>query len=255
MWNTILLIGKSTLGTIIALIAVYTGMIGRVPKKEEELKNIQGHLTPTLLFLLEVILTITLGFVVTKNFWWALAIWSLGGYFLAYLIEDLYWRFTPKEKNEQIVKTKIEKHQKEEKETDAWLVEHQKEERERKRIESMSPAQLQVLIDDINSGRPIYNAPPLQLEEIEISSAVIRGADKAELAKMITLLDKRSDREYNSDKTAYSDTCDLIKEIGRKLNRDGGEDLMKEVLTRAGTLGCNTRFVEREWNGIGTWLG
>jgi hypothetical protein len=47
----------------------------------------------------------------------------------------------------------------------------------------------------------------------------------------------------------------LIKEIGRKLDSDGSEDLMKEVLIHAGSLGCNTRFVEREWDGIDTWWG
>jgi hypothetical protein len=51
-----------------------------------------------------------------------------------------------------------------------------------------------------------------------------------------------------------SDTSE-IRRVGRALDEKGGEDLMKEVLSRAGEMGCNIRFVEREWNGIGTWWG
>jgi hypothetical protein len=51
-----------------------------------------------------------------------------------------------------------------------------------------------------------------------------------------------------------SDTSE-IRRVGRALDEKGGEDLMKEVLSHAGELGCNIRFVEREWNGIGTWWG
>jgi len=94
-----------------------------------------------------------------------------------------------------------------------------------------------------------------QNASMEITSATIRNASNEELAQMISALDKRSDIEYSSDKAAYSNTCSLIREIGRKLDREGGEELMKQVLVRAGAYGCNTRFVEREWNGIGTWLG
>jgi len=75
------------------------------------------------------------------------------------------------------------------------------------------------------------------------------------MARILYTLDKRSDGEYSSDKEAYYQTCKLIKEVGKTLDRKGGEDLMKEVLTRAGSLGSNTRFIEREWDGIGTWLG
>jgi hypothetical protein len=75
------------------------------------------------------------------------------------------------------------------------------------------------------------------------------------MARILYTLDKRSDVEYASDKGAYDETCRLIKDVGKTLERKGGEDLMKQVLTRAGSLGSNTRFIEKEWNGIGTWLG
>jgi hypothetical protein len=241
MWHTILFIGELILGTIIALITVYFGMLGGVPKKEEELKKIQGHLTPIWLYLLEILFTI----------WWTLGIWIFGGGMLGTLIENILWSTTPKEK----IKNKIEKAQKDKRETDTWWVEQQREERERKRRESMSPEQLMAEINRLENTSIASRNAPSQVNEMDINSASIRNASTEELARMLSALDKRSDREYSSDKASYSNTCSLIKEIGRKLNRDGSEELMKQVLVRAGSLGCNTRFVEREWNGIGTWLG
>ena len=72
---------------------------------------------------------------------------------------------------------------------------------------------------------------------------------------MLYKLDRRSDREYAEDRAVFDQTCRLIKQIGEGLNRHGGEDLMKQVLTRAGSMGANTRFVEGLWDGIGTWMG
>jgi tetratricopeptide (TPR) repeat protein len=96
---------------------------------------------------------------------------------------------------------------------------------------------------------------PVQVREAGISNESIRNASEGELASMLCKLDRRSSQEYNSDKSAYSTTCELIKEIGRKLDSDGGEELMRNVLVRAGRMGCNTRFVEGEWDRIGTWMG
>jgi HEAT repeat protein len=77
-----------------------------------------------------------------------------------------------------------------------------------------------------------------------------------ELAKMLAILYKQSNQQYESDdKQAYEATLGLIKDIGKKLNLKGEEGLMRQVLIKAGSLGCNTRFVEREWSGIGTWRG
>lgn len=84
---------------------------------------------------------------------------------------------------------------------------------------------------------------------------ICRGGDYEELARILYTLDKQSDWQYDSEKEAYGKTCDLIKEVGKELDRKGGEELMKQVLVRAGSLGCNTRFIEREWSGIGTWWG
>lgn len=76
-----------------------------------------------------------------------------------------------------------------------------------------------------------------------------------ELAKLLANLDKQSNKEYETDTNAYQTTLGLIKYIGEKLNDEGGEELMRQVLTESRSFGCNTRFVEREWNRIGSWLG
>ncbi|OGO29077.1 MAG: hypothetical protein A2Z16_16655 [Chloroflexi bacterium RBG_16_54_18] len=68
-------------------------------------------------------------------------------------------------------------------------------------------------------------------------------------------LDRRSDEEYESDKSAYQHTCETIKEIGSELHRRGGENLMRNILLIAGSEGCNIDFIGREWNGIGAWQG
>jgi hypothetical protein len=98
-------------------------------------------------------------------------------------------------------------------------------------------------------------AAPGQEMEADIRIESIRNARESELAGMLCSLDRRSGQEYISDKAAFSATCELIKEIGRKLDSQGGEELMKKVLVRAGALGCNTRFIEGEWDRIGTWMG
>ena len=104
---------------------------------------------------------------------------------------------------------------------------------------------------------PIQETPIKKPAEITWSSIFDAGrnGDYEELARMLVTLDKRSDREYASDQDAYKKTCGLIKDLGKELDRRGGEDLMKQVLTRAGSFGCNMRFIEGEWDGIGTWLG
>lgn len=70
----------------------------------------------------------------------------------------------------------------------------------------------------------------------------LTNEDYVAVAKYLVAMEKRSDTSE-------------IRRIGRALDEKGGEDLMKEVLSRAGEVGCNIRFVEREWNGIGTWWG
>lgn len=76
-----------------------------------------------------------------------------------------------------------------------------------------------------------------------------------ELAKLLAKLDKQSSKEYETDKNAYETTLKLIKYLGEKLNDEGGEELMRQVLALSGSFGCNTRFVDREWTGIGSWFG
>jgi TusA-related sulfurtransferase len=95
---------------------------------------------------------------------------------------------------------------------------------------------------------------PVEMDRLSISNMCQKG-DYGRLARMLYTLDMQSDRQYDSDKEAYGRTCDLIKEVGRQLDQKGGEELMKQVLVRAGSLGCNTRFIEREWSGIGSWWG
>jgi hypothetical protein len=84
---------------------------------------------------------------------------------------------------------------------------------------------------------------------------LIANQDYEAVARALVSLDKQSDIDYATDQENYKLTCWQIKGIGRALNEQGGEDLMRQVLNRAGELGCNTRFVEHEWNGIGTWWG
>ena len=90
---------------------------------------------------------------------------------------------------------------------------------------------------------------------MDITSESIAKASNDELAQMLKELDSRSDWEYEHDKTAYGTTLSYIKQIGTKLDSLGGEETMRNVLQEAGALGCNTRFIEREWNGIGSWWG
>lgn len=100
------------------------------------------------------------------------------------------------------------------------------------------------------------NRSPL-VEEIDESAIISanRSGNDEQMAKLLFLLDRQSDREYSADQAVSSRTNSLIKYIGDILNRNGGEDRMRAVLMRAGQMGCNTRFIEREWNGIGTWWG
>jgi len=76
-----------------------------------------------------------------------------------------------------------------------------------------------------------------------------------EIAKLLVDLDRKSNKEYNVNPEAYKITLKSIKHIGSKLDQEGGMQLMIRVLTQAGQYGCNTRFIEREWNGIGSWRG
>ena len=90
---------------------------------------------------------------------------------------------------------------------------------------------------------------------MEITIQTIGAANHDDLARMLVELDRRSDAEYETDKEAYQRTIKYIHDIGKKLDSEGGMDLMTSVLTTAGSIGCNTRFIEREWNGIGSWWG
>ena len=90
---------------------------------------------------------------------------------------------------------------------------------------------------------------------MDINGESIANASNDELAQMLKELDSRSDWEYEHDKTAYATTLRYIKQIGTKLDSLGGEETMRNVQQQAGALGCNTRFIEREWNGIGSWWG
>lgn len=90
---------------------------------------------------------------------------------------------------------------------------------------------------------------------MDINNESIANASNEELAQMLAELDRNSDWQFENDKEAYNTTLQYIKAIGEKLNSEGEEDLMRKVLQSAGSLGCNTRFIEREWNGIGSWWG
>jgi hypothetical protein len=90
---------------------------------------------------------------------------------------------------------------------------------------------------------------------MEINSDLIKETSDEDLIDFMLELDKRSDQEYQNDKSAYEKTRELIKEIGRELHCRGGEKLMRNILLIAGSEGCNTDFIEREWSGIGSWLG
>jgi hypothetical protein len=49
--------------------------------------------------------------------------------------------------------------------------------------------------------------------------------------------------------------CDeLLTEIGVQLYAEGGERRMHAALDRAHMLGLRGHYVERHWNGIGTWV-
>ncbi|KAF0225790.1 MAG: HEAT repeat-containing PBS lyase [Erysipelotrichaceae bacterium] len=96
-----------------------------------------------------------------------------------------------------------------------------------------------------------------QLEE-QLSDIISNYAEFAmieEIAKLLVDVDRKSNKEYNVNPEAYKTTLKSIKHIGTKLNHVGGMQLMIKVLTQAGQYGCNTRFVEREWDGIGSWRG
>ena len=90
---------------------------------------------------------------------------------------------------------------------------------------------------------------------MEINSEVIRKTSDEDMIDIMLELDKRSDQEYQNDKSAYEQTRVLVKEIGRELHRRGGEKLMRNILMIAGSEGLNEEFFDREWSGIGSWLG
>jgi HEAT repeat protein len=117
-------------------------------------------------------------------------------------------------------------------------------------------------VDKIKEELPIKEVLPIK-EQISIKEQIFEylsdyseSAMIEELAKMLSVLYKQSNQEYESDnKDAHEITLGLIKYIGEKLNLKGGEGLMRQVLIQAGSFGCNTRFIEREWSGIGAWRG
>ena len=90
---------------------------------------------------------------------------------------------------------------------------------------------------------------------MEINSDLIKETSDEDLIDFMLELDSRSDQEYQNDKSAYEQTRELVKEIGRELDRRGGEKLMRNVLMIAGAEGLNEEFFDREWSGIGSWLG
>lgn len=90
---------------------------------------------------------------------------------------------------------------------------------------------------------------------MEIDEQTIKHASDEDLVDIMLELDRRSDQEYQADKFAYEHTCELIKEIGRELHRRGGEKLMRNILMIAGSEGLNEEFFDREWTGIGSWMG
>ena len=90
---------------------------------------------------------------------------------------------------------------------------------------------------------------------MEIDAEKIKQTSEEDLIDFMLELDRRSDQEYQSDKIAYEQTCELTREIGRELHRRGGEILMRNILLIAGSEGLNEEFFDREWTGIGSWLG
>jgi hypothetical protein len=90
---------------------------------------------------------------------------------------------------------------------------------------------------------------------MEITKELIQKTSDEDMIDYLLDLDKRSDLEYQNNKIAYQRTLELIKDIGLELYSRGGEKLMRNILLIAGSEGCNINFIEREWNGIGSWQG
>lgn len=107
---------------------------------------------------------------------------------------------------------------------------------------------------DITQGSK-YNSQSLQKIDDYAIILANRSGDYEQMAQILCKLDQQSDDEYSANNAVSNRTISLIKYVGDILNRNGGEELMKDVLMRAGRMGCNTRFIEREWDGIGTWVG
>ena len=116
-------------------------------------------------------------------------------------------------------------------------------------------------IADISTVSTEHTIPDSQESSIEsqISDIINDYSELAmieEIAKILVSLDRKSNQEYNSsDKTSYERTLESIRTTGSKIYQEGGEKLMRQVLLQAGAYGCNMRFVEREWDGIGSWRG
>jgi hypothetical protein len=70
------------------------------------------------------------------------------------------------------------------------------------------------------------------------------------------LLNKKDERTANQLVLAsHKKDLDLVKQIGRQLNDEGGLDRMKLICYRADNIGGDTRWIEMMWSGIGEWLG
>ena len=48
---------------------------------------------------------------------------------------------------------------------------------------------------------------------------------------------------------------DTVKQLGTRLNSEGGLDRMKQIYYRAEHIGGDGRWIEMIWDGIGDWMG
>jgi hypothetical protein len=79
------------------------------------------------------------------------------------------------------------------------------------------------------------------------------GGDEA-IAQNLAALVMRTDREYETDKTAYELTTAEIRKIGEELCIAGGDNHMKQIAYRVAALGGRVRDLEMYWDGICGWM-
>lgn len=79
-----------------------------------------------------------------------------------------------------------------------------------------------------------------------------------EVVGQILSLDRKMDQLFERGRHPGDpewQRCDeLLTEIGVQLYTEGGETRMRAALDRAHGLGLRGQYIERHWNGIGSWI-